>query len=82
MQSRPGRLWRSLIALLRYSGSAALIGNSLEEDALCAARAHVLAVNGRVARIGDRNVLRLGKNPATQLLYRRIDHAPAGSRLE
>ena len=32
---------------------------------------------GRVARIGGGNVLRLGKNPATQLLYRRIDHAPA-----
>ena len=31
----------------------------------------------RVGRIGGRNVLRLGKNPATQLLYRRIDHAPA-----
>ena len=37
----------------------------------------VIARAGRVARIGDRNVLRLGKNPATQLLYRRIDHAPA-----
>jgi len=29
----------------------------------------VIARAGRVARIGDRNVLRLGKNPATQLLY-------------
>jgi hypothetical protein len=37
----------------------------------------VIARAGRVARIGGRNVLRLGKNPATQLLYRRIDHAPA-----
>jgi len=37
----------------------------------------VIARAGRVARIGGRNVLHLGKNPATQLLYRRIDHAPA-----
>jgi len=37
----------------------------------------VITRAGRVARIGGRNVLRLGKNPATQLLYRRIDHAPA-----
>jgi hypothetical protein len=37
----------------------------------------VIARAGRVARIGGRNVLRLGKNLATQLLYRRIDHAPA-----
>ena len=37
----------------------------------------VIARAGRVARIGGGNVLRLGKNLATQLLYRRIDHAPA-----
>ena len=37
----------------------------------------VIARAGRVARIGGVNVLRLGKNLATQLLYRRIDHAPA-----
>lgn len=37
----------------------------------------VIARVGRVARIGGCNVLRLGKNPTTQLLYRRIDHAPA-----
>ena len=37
----------------------------------------VIARAGRVARIGGCNVLRLGKNPTTQLLYRRIDHAPA-----
>jgi hypothetical protein len=36
----------------------------------------VIARAGRVARIGGRNVLRLGTNPSTQLLYRRIDHAP------
>jgi hypothetical protein len=37
----------------------------------------VIARAGRVARIGGRNVLHLGKNPATQLQDRRIDHAPA-----
>ena len=37
----------------------------------------VIARAGRVARIGGGNGLRLGKNLATQLLYRRIDHAPA-----
>ncbi len=40
-------------------------------------RFFVIACAGRVARIGGRNVLRLAKNPATQLLYRRIDHALA-----
>jgi len=40
-------------------------------------RSLVIARAGRVARIGGRNVLRLCKNPATQLHYRRIDHAPA-----
>ena len=40
-------------------------------------RSLVIARAGRVARIGGRNVLRLGKNLATQLLYRQIDHALA-----
>ena len=37
----------------------------------------VIARAGRLTRIGGRQVLRLTKNPATELLYRRIDHVLA-----
>ena len=37
----------------------------------------VIARAGRLTRIAGRNVLRLTKNPATERLYERIDHALA-----
>ena len=37
----------------------------------------LIARAGRLTRIGGRNVLRLAQNPATQVLYTRVEHALA-----
>ena len=39
--------------------------------------APLIARDGRVTRIGGRRILRLAKNPATEDLYAKIQHAPA-----